>query len=110
MNLSGESVASLTLFYKIPLTSLLILSDDIDMDFAKIRYRASGSHGGQNGLRDIIEKLGSSDFSRIKIGIGRDERYSVSDWVLSRFLTPELFHLEKETFPEVLTKIENWIS
>ena len=58
MNLSGQSVSSLTHFYKLdPARDVLILSDDIDMDFAKVRFRTKGSHGGQNGLRSIIECL-----------------------------------------------------
>jgi peptidyl-tRNA hydrolase, PTH1 family len=86
MNLSGESVSSLVNFYKLnPKTDILVISDDIDMEFAKIRYREKGSHGGQNGLRDIIARIGTDEYSRIKIGIGRHEHMSVSDWVLSKF-------------------------
>lgn len=88
---------------------MLVLSDDLDMEFAKIRYREKGSHGGQNGLRDIIQKLGHDGFTRIKIGIGRDSRYAVSDWVLSKFQKEEIEILQKEIFPQVYTKIENWI-
>ncbi|MBP6981717.1 aminoacyl-tRNA hydrolase [Candidatus Gracilibacteria bacterium] len=110
MNLSGESVQSLLSFYKISSESdLLVLSDDIDMEFAKIRYRETGSHGGQNGLRSIIEKVGHDGFSRLKIGIGRDPRYSVSDWVLSKFQKEELEILQKEVFPQIYTKLEKWI-
>jgi PTH1 family peptidyl-tRNA hydrolase len=85
MNLSGESVASILNFYKMGITDLIVISDDIDMEFGKIRYRTNGSSGGQNGLKSIAEQLGTQDFARIKIGIGRDLRYEVSDWVLSKF-------------------------
>lgn len=72
MNLSGLSIASIMNFYKMdPLTDMLVISDDIDMEFGKVRFRTQGSHGGQNGLRSIIESLGSDTFARIKIGIGR---------------------------------------
>lgn len=57
MNLSGNSVSAIVQFYKIPLENILVISDDIDMEFGKIRMREKGSHGGQNGLRDIILKL-----------------------------------------------------
>ena len=111
MNLSGESVGNLLHFYKLdPSQDMLILSDDIDMEFAKVRYRNVWSHGGQNGIRSIIEHLGSDQFSRIKIGIGRDDRYSVSDWVLSRFTKEELQKLESEVFWVVEEKINNWIA
>lgn len=110
MNLSGQSVASIVAFYKLDSKSdLCIISDDIDMDFGKVRFRKDGSHGGQNGLRDIIEKLGTNEFARIKIGIGRDDRYSVSDWVLSNFTKDEKTLLETEVFPSVKEKIQSFI-
>lgn len=102
MNLSGDAVSALVNFYKLnPKTDILVLSDDIDMEFAKVRFRSGGSHGGQNGLKDIITKLGTDEFARVKIGIGRHEKYSVSDWVLSRFTAEELKTLKEETFPKV---------
>jgi PTH1 family peptidyl-tRNA hydrolase len=106
MNLSGDAVATLVSFYKLdPRTDILVISDDLDMEFAKVRYRSSGSHGGQNWLRDIITKLGTNEFSRIKIGIGRDDRYEVIDWVLSRFTESE-----KESINTVVkTKVEEYI-
>jgi peptidyl-tRNA hydrolase, PTH1 family len=111
MNLSGESVASIVHFYKLdPTRDILILSDDIDMEFGKVRFRTSGNHGGQNGLRDIIEKLGTNEFARLKIGIGRDPLYSVSDWVLSKFQDTEIQVLEKEVFPKVETLIHDWLT
>ena len=91
MNLSGESVSRVVNFYKLDIaTDILVLVDDLDMDFAKVRYRSSGSAGGQNGLKSIIGQLGTDEFARLKVGIGRDTRYAVSDWVLSRFKKEEL--------------------
>ena len=111
MNLSWESAISFLSFYKIPSESnLLVISDDIDMEFAKIRFRLKGSHGGQNGLRDIIEKIGHDTFARIKIWIGRDPRYNVSDWVLSRFQNEELKILQTQSFQDITQKVGNWIS
>ncbi len=102
MNCSGQSVAAIIHFYKLdPAEDILVLSDDIDMDFAKVRFRTKGSHGGQNGLRSIIESLWSDVFSRIKIGIGRDEKYSVSDWVLSKLRSEELDAIDNEVYHEV---------
>lgn len=111
MNLSGQSVASLIGFYKLdPKIDLCVISDDIDMEFAKVRYRKEWSHGGQNGLKDIMLKLWSNEFHRIKIGIGRDERYSVSDWVLSQFTQEEIFQLDSPIFEIVDEKIDDWLS
>jgi peptidyl-tRNA hydrolase, PTH1 family len=90
MNLSGDAVASIVNYYKLdPSADLIVISDDIDMEFGKVRKREKWSHGGQNGLRDIITKLWSDQFTRIKIGIGRDDRYDVSDWVLSKLTLDE---------------------
>ena len=110
MNLSGQSVASLVNFYKLdPKTDILVISDDIDMEFGKVRFRAKGSHGGQNGLRSIIGHLGMDEFARIKIGIGRDERYSVSDWVLSQFQKDEKEVLATEVFSKVKNSLNEWL-
>lgn len=106
MNVSGKSVGSLLAFYKIPPENLLVLSDDIDQDFGKIRFREKGSSGGQNGIKSIIETLGTETFSRIKIGIGRDNRFEVSDWVLSPFTKQELEELEHIFADELLEKTD----
>jgi len=110
MNLSGDAVSALVHYYKLnPKTDILVISDDIDMEFGKVRFRSSGNHWGQNGLRDIIEKLGTNEFARIKIGIGRNPVYSVSDWVLSKFQDTEIQILEKEIFPKVEILTREWI-
>jgi PTH1 family peptidyl-tRNA hydrolase len=110
MNLSGDAVTAIVNFYKCdPKTDILVISDDIDMEFGKVRYRTQWSHGGQNGLRDIITKLGTSEFARIKIGIGRHDHMSVSDWVLSKLSSEELSRIEGEIYDEVEKKIEEWV-
>ncbi len=86
MNLSGKTVARIVKRKRINLSDILIVCDDIDLDFGKIRIRDKGSDGGHRGLRSIIALLGSRDFSRCKIGIGRPaSRESVKDYVLSDF-------------------------
>lgn len=109
MNLSGNSISQLVNFYKIPLENILVISDDIDMEFGKIRLRDKWSHGGQNGLRDIIAKLGTDQFTRLKIGIGRHEFMSVADWVLSKFANNEIEILSTQFFPIAQEKIEEFI-
>lgn len=107
MNLSGNAVSTIVNFYKLnPKEDILVISDDIDMEFGKVRFRSKGSHGWQNGLKDIIAKLGTDEFARIKIGIGRHEKMSVSDWVLSKFSLDEFSMISDEIF----SKVKEYIS
>ncbi len=91
MNLSGQSVQGLLHFYKIPLTNFMIVSDDLDIPFGTIRIRASGGPGGQRGLASTIEHLGTKEFPRLRIGIGRPPgRMDPSDYVLQNFPRDEM--------------------
>lgn len=87
MNLSGNAVAEAVSFYKLdPATQLIVISDDIDLEPGRIRIRAKGSAGGQNGLRHIINCLGTDEFPRIRVGTGaKPPEWDLADWVLSRF-------------------------
>ena len=85
MNLSGVAVVQLVRWYKVPLTDLLIVSDDLDLPFGQIRLRAEGSAGGQGGLKSIIQQLRSDAFPRLRIGIGRPRWGEPKDYVLTRF-------------------------
>lgn len=86
MNLSGQSVQGLAHFYKIPNENLMILSDDLDLPFGTIRIRASGGPGGQRGLSSILEKLGTKDVPRMRLGIGRPPgRMDPANYVLQNF-------------------------
>jgi len=90
MNLSGQSVQGLAHFYKIPFTNLMILSDDLDLPFGTIRIRASGGPGGQRGLSSILEKLGTKDIPRMRLGIDRPPgRMDPADYVLQNFSRDE---------------------
>lgn len=84
MNLSGESVGAAARFYKIPAEHILVVSDDIDLPVGKLRLRSAGSAGGHNGLKNIIQHLGSDRFPRIKVGVGSPKQagYEVVDWVI----------------------------
>ncbi len=104
MNLSGKSVQACASFFKIHPKDIIIISDDIDMEFWKIRFRETGSGGGHNGLISIIETLWTSDIKRIKIGIGRHPNMDTADWVLSKFTKEEKEQLE-EVFIEVEKKL-----
>lgn len=84
MNLSGEAVLSLIKKYKISLDEILIVLDDIDIDVGTYRYRENGSAGTHNGLRNIVLNLKSTDFKRLRIGIGKSEKMDLVDYVLSK--------------------------
>lgn len=90
MNKSGQSVQKTLSFYKIPPEEMLVIHDDLDLPFWTIKLKFNGGHGGQNGIRDIIEKIGTARFRRLKIGIWRPEnpQVDVVDRVLSS-LSPE---------------------
>jgi peptidyl-tRNA hydrolase, PTH1 family len=89
MNLSGNSVRQATDFYKVPAEAILVVCDDIALPLGKLRVRASGSHGGHNGLRDIEAHLGTNDYARLRIGVGAPDSEAV-DHVLGRFRPSEL--------------------
>ena len=84
MNNSGQAAATAAGFYRIPPDRILVITDDMALKPGSIRIRAKGSAGGHNGLSDIIEKLGTEDFARLRIGIGRSTRQTGRDYVLSR--------------------------
>lgn len=87
MNLSGESVKEVMSFYKIPAEKVIIIFDDISLPVGKMRIRKSGSPGGQNGIKNIIQVCGTDKFPRIKIGIGQkpNAEWELANWVLSQF-------------------------
>ena len=83
MNLSGESVRPMMDYFKIPLEDLLVIYDDMDLPEGKIRLRQSGSAGSHNGMKSLVQHLGSEDFKRLRIGIGEPE-FSAVDYVLGK--------------------------
>lgn len=100
MNLSGQSVQGLSNFYKLSLDRLLVAHDDLDLPFGTLRLRPGGGAGGQKGVASAIEKLGSRDFSRLRIGIGRPPgRMDPADYVLQEFSAAE-----RQRLPEVLDR------
>ncbi len=85
MNLSGFAVRKVAIKFKIPVEDIFVFVDDIDLPLGIVRYRENGSAGTHNGLKSIVNELDSINFRRIKIGIGRDEKFAdLADYVLSR--------------------------
>ena len=91
MNLSGRSVLQLSAYYNIPPQRIIVLFDDISLEPGRLRIRADGSAGGHNGIKSIIQELGSQDFPRVKIGVGTKTHaeQDLADWVLSTFSASE---------------------
>ena len=91
MNLSGRSVLQLSAFFHVPPQNIIILFDDISLEPGRLRLRKDGSAGGHNGIKSIIQELGSQDFPRVKIGVGAKPHpdYDLAAWVLSAFSAQE---------------------
>lgn len=91
MNLSGRSVLQLSAYYNIPPQRIIVMFDDISLAPGRLRIRAEGSAGGHNGIKSIIQELGSQDFPRVKIGVGAKPHaeQDLADWVLSTFSASE---------------------
>lgn len=111
MNLSGGPVRDMVNFFKIdPEKELIVISDDIDLEPGQLRIRKQGSAGGHNGLKDIIQKLGTQNFVRIKIGVGaKPQGWDLADHVLSRFPDSER-KLVNEAIREAADAVEKIIA
>ena len=91
MNLSGRSVLQLSAFFRVPPKNIIVMFDDISLEPGRLRVRSDGSAGGHNGIKSIIQELGSQDFPRVKIGVGAKPHpdFDLADWVLSGFTAQE---------------------
>jgi PTH1 family peptidyl-tRNA hydrolase len=97
MNRSGDSVAALARYFDIAPADLLVVVDEVALPFGRLRARARGSAGGHNGLKSIVERLGTQEFPRLRLGVGRgDSRRDLADHVLSKFEPDE--RVELDTF------------
>ena len=86
MNLSGAAVGALARYYRIETPDLLVVTDDVNLPLGRLRARPGGSAGGHNGLKSVAEDLGTDDYARLRVGVGRgDERRDLADHVLARF-------------------------
>ena len=94
MNKSGQSVQELANYYKIASEDILIIYDDLDLDPGQLKIKPKGGHGGHNGVRSVINCLGAKNFARVRIGIGRPEYRSVTDYVLEKFSSEERNQVE----------------
>lgn len=96
MNLSGESIREIVNFYKIPQENFVVIYDDTSLPVSGVRIREKGSHGGHNGIRNIIAQMGTDEFLRIKVGIGeKPNGWDLADYVLSKFKQDDLPMIEQ---------------
>ncbi len=110
MNASGVAVGALCRYFKISLTDVLIVSDDVSLPLGRLRARSGGSEGGHNGLRSVAEHLGTPDYARLRIGVGRgDVRRDLADHVLARFEPEELPGIE-DAIARAADAAELWIA
>ncbi len=110
MNLSGQAVAALMRFYKIPLDKVLVAHDDIDLPLGTIRIRPGGGSGGQKGLASTIEKLGTQDFPRMRIGIGRPSgSQEAAGYVLQEFSNSDEKVLQ-DVLPQAVEAIKVFVA
>jgi PTH1 family peptidyl-tRNA hydrolase len=89
MNRSGSSVVPAAQFHRVPPTQIVVVHDEIDFPLGRLAIKKGGGHGGHNGLRDIVQQLGSADFLRLRLGVGRPVHGEVADYVLSDFSPDE---------------------
>ena len=110
MNVSGDAVAALARYYKVETPDLLIVCDDVNLPLGRLRVRATGTEGGHNGLRSIAETLGTIDYSRLRVGVGRgDARRDLADHVLARFEPDEMPGIEA-AIARAADAVETWLT
>ena len=102
MNLSGDAISSVMSYYKIAVEDLLVIYDDLSIELGKIRFRPDGSDGGHNGIKSIIKSLGTTNFARLKVGIGPQPPIPAEDFVLQNFYKSQLDQLK----PVLKTAVE----
>lgn len=108
MNLSGEAVRKIVDYYHIESKDILVIHDDLDLSFGRYRLKEDSSSGGHNGIKSIIQCLGSQQFNRLKIGIANNKEMDTKDYVLGKFSKEETLFL-KDTYPLFREIIESFL-
>ena len=110
MNRSGKSVQETMQFYKLTSKDVIVVYDDADLDFGDIRIKEQGSSAGHNGMQSIMDHAGSTEITRLRIGIGRPPKATIplEDWVLAKWTDDEITDLDSIT-TKAIEKIEEWI-
>lgn len=108
VNLSGQAVRKVLDYYKVDLTHLVVVADDIALDFGTLRFREKGSSGGHNGLKDIESSLGTQEYQRLRLGTGDRQHGLLEDYVLAPFTLEEQKHLPK-VIEEGVNFLDKWL-
>lgn len=108
MNLSGQCVRQVVDFYQVELPDVLVVCDDFNLPLGRLRFRARGTHGGHNGLRDIQQHLGTTEYSRLRIGVGAPDEGEAVDHVLGKFRPGERPIME-ETLSTAVQGVALWL-
>ncbi len=110
MNLSGTAVAGLCRYYRVERPDVLVVCDDVNLPLGQLRARAGGSEGGHNGLRSVAQALGTNDYARLRLGVGRgDERRDLADHVLARFAPEERTGIDRAIVRSA-EAVEMWVT
>ncbi|MGM8215709.1 aminoacyl-tRNA hydrolase [Bacillaceae bacterium W0354] len=110
MNLSGQAVKEVLDFYKIDTDDIVVIYDDLDLPKGKIKLRQTGGHGGHNGIRNIIDQLGTKEFNRIRFGIGRPEgQMDTINYVLGKFSKEEQKEID-DAIEKAADACEDWLT
>lgn len=121
MNLSGESVQPLVAMFKIPMTDILVAHDEIDIPFGQMRFQSKRGAGGHNGIKSLHQHLGSDEYGRLRLGVGRPQVYvddegkitrpamEVHEYVLHPFSKEEQNRLREELFGDYVEAVEMWV-
>lgn len=110
MNLSGQSVSQAASFFRIDSKEILVVCDDFNLNINRVRFKPSGSAGGQNGLNDIIKRLGTSEFPRLRVGIGPvPPKWNPADFVLGKFTEEERAQMDK-VIDHCLLGLKDWLT
>lgn len=110
MNVSGNAVGALSRFYKIALADVLIVCDDVNLDLGRLRVRGGGGEGGHNGLRSVADGLGTTEYARLRVGVGRgDVRRDLADHVLATFEPDEVAGMEAAV-ARAADAVETWVA
>jgi PTH1 family peptidyl-tRNA hydrolase len=112
MNLSGKALLAVSQFYKIPIENILLIYDDVDLDFGTVRFRKNGSSGGHNGVKDCIRVMGTDTIARIKIGVktnAKEKFSSTADFVLGNFSAEEQRELSENILQKTLPLLEEFV-
>jgi PTH1 family peptidyl-tRNA hydrolase len=108
VNLSGESVAALARFFKIPPDRVLVVYDDLDLPLARLRLRPDGGSGGHKGLKSVAERLGTQAFPRLRIGVGRPVHGEPTDFLLQDFTADEWMEVDA-ALDRAVEAVEHWL-